>query len=195
MNKKEKINFLKWYLGEFYTPSINIDIWKKTKKISVLNNLIIYSDRSNIKYIMHSLIRQKTIELRKPIEFFTTQLYRILEVVFNDIEKNEEDFRITYSKLIQPSILIIKEYGDPNHSYYKNILSTVISERMLNEKNTILIFTTKNCKDILPEDLYNEFKIINFEGKIIESNKKNNVNKNIKHVNNFDEPTPKDLIY
>ena len=175
MDKKEKTKFLKWYLREFFTTKINKNIWDETKKYSIKDNIIIYCSIDNINYIMSSLLRQYT----NRVDFLSIRLSRILEVSFVD---NVDDInnRLTHSRLLEPDILIIKEIMYTKHSWYKNILCNVINDRIINNKNTIIILTSINEKEILVDELVKKFKRL-ISNNIINNTKKFNIKKPIKN--------------
>ena len=158
MNK----NFLRWYLKEFYISKINIQIYNDAKNYSIFDNIIIdcLPNHEQIKFIVSSLILQEN----SMVEFFSVQLYKILELQFT----TDSDDRLIMSDLINPKILIIKELGDVNNKLYKDFYQSIIIERIMKEKNSILIFTTKKYSDFIDRSMLQNFKIINLKNKYID---------------------------
>lgn len=126
-----------------------------------MDNLILdcLPNHEQIKFIVSSLILQEN----SMVEFFSVQLFKILELQFI----TDSDDRLIMSDLISPRILIIKELGDVNNKLYKDFYQSIITERIMKEKNSILLFTTKNYRDLIDMNMLQNFKILNLKNKYV----------------------------
>jgi hypothetical protein len=159
MDLKDKKNYYKWLLKEFYIEHVSKNIWDVCKKYSLKDNLIfnVSQDFGVIKSIASSLI----IQNKENIEFISTTLYGIVQTVF----KNSDDNLPTFEDLIEKKeYFIMYELGDMEHSLYKENLAYILNNRIMNGKYNLLFFTSKKPENLLDKQLLHQFKVIDLKG-------------------------------
>ena len=155
-----KNEFLKYYLGEFYTDKVPKNIWNKCKEFSIKDNLIIPTSISEIKYVVSSLLYQCNDRL----SWKSYNLNELLTLTFDNIKVNNSDFKLSYTDIYDPEILIMTEKGEPYHSYHKLLLQHILIERQIKKSlNMVIIFTTKNYNEYLEKETLKNFKILNYK--------------------------------
>lgn len=156
-----KKQFFRYLLKEFYVEKVDKRIWESLKNCNLKSNIIINTDVNFnlIKQIVTTLLFQN----KENIEYHSTNLSGLIRSLYNQegvISFNDLTFNKDY--------LIIYEMGDMKTKIDGEVLTTILSSRIMDNKYNLLILTSRKVEDLLNKQMLDNFKIVNFKNIIKE---------------------------
>jgi hypothetical protein len=148
---EEKRNLYKFYLKDFYTEKINRQIFNELSDYTVGDNLIITTPLKPeyIKSIVCSLLLKES----KEVKYYSIDILKVIDNSFSSEDKTGD---ITYYENIDYLILI--ETSEMDHKLYKSVVSSIVYNRIMKNKKTLLILTNKKSDAFLNKDIIDSFK-------------------------------------
>ena len=148
---EEKRNLYKFYLKDFYTEKINRQIFNELSDYTVGDNLIITTPLKPeyIKSIVCSLLLKEL----KEVKYYSIDILKVIDNSFSSEDKTGD---ITYYENIDYLILI--ETSEMDHKLYKSVVSSIVYNRIMKNKKTLLILTNKKSDAFLNKDIIDIFK-------------------------------------
>ena len=167
MTIEEKRNLYRYYLKEFYIEKINKNIYNELKDVTINDNVIVYTllKPEIIKSIVTSILLKESRE----VKYYSKEVMNIVNDSFS-VENFHDD--IEFYENIEYLILI--ESSNTGHEYFKNTVGSIVYNRFMRDKKTLLILTANKAETFINSDLVDSFKVKNIKsGNVINSVRSN----------------------
>jgi hypothetical protein len=157
---------------ESISEKINKNIYNDFKDITINDNVIVYTmlKPDIIKSIVCSILLKESRE----IDFYSKEAMTLINESFTG-----EDFikDVDYYESIEYFILI--ESRNTNHEYFKNIVGSIIYNRAMRNKKTLMILTPNKAETFINKELVDLFKVKNIKSGNMISSVRSNENRRI----------------
>jgi hypothetical protein len=169
IRKRNRDNFMKFYLGRFAIPLIDKKLFDKFSNYNSHMNLVITVDFD--VDVIRSIVATLLVKDREFLKWEEIGLIDLLRRNFSagsrDLNRDfdlDEDDETNHNVFFYPEVLFITELDDQRNKLYQEIVSNIVSRRMLEDKSTILILTTRSPKELITPGVLKNFSVINLRG-------------------------------